>query len=274
MNKPLCLFGTIIFGVALASAQQTQKPSAMHSAAPLTQSTPAPRVEAPAPTPVAPISTSPMTTPVDPALAAERDAAMTGTLLPTGTTLKVRLDSALSSQSREGDAFSARLVEPVLLEGKSLIPAGATVEGRVAHARQPRRIRGKGSIDLHPETIVMPDGMRFHLAAAVVDTGMPKQLDVDDEGRIHPAGSKMHTLKQVGIGAGGGALAGGLIVHTPHAAVIGAGIGATAMIVRSLIARSSANLPAQTDLYLELSRPLALTPNAGTRQTAAITPAQ
>jgi hypothetical protein len=277
MKKQLCWFGTIIFSVALASAQQSQKPSAMHPASTATQSTPAPapRVEAPAPSTAAPAAaTATIATPADPALAAERDAAMTGTLLPTGTTLKVRLDSALSSQSHEGEAFSARVVEPVLLDGKSLIPAGATVEGRVAHTRQPRRIRGKGTIDLHPESVVMPDGTRFHLAAAVVDTGAPKQLDVDDEGRIHPAGSKMNTLKQAGIGAGAGALAGGLITHTPHGTFVGAGIGATAAIVRSLIARSSANLPAQTDLYLELSRPLALTPSAGTRQTAAITPAQ
>lgn len=285
MNQRLGI-ATLLFAAALSSAQETQthaKPSAMQPAArptPATQpaAAPAPRVEA-APTAAPQMAATPSVVapaaPVEATLAADRDAAVGGTLLPTGTTLKVRLESALStSQSKEGDAFTARLVEPVLLDGKSLIPAGATVEGRVARTREPRRIRGTASLDLHPESILMPDGTRFHLSAAVVDTGLPKQLDVDDEGRIHPSGGKMKTLKEIGIGAAGGALLGAAIVHTPHATVLGAGIGAGAALGRWLISRSSANLPAQTDLYLELSRPLALTPSNGTRQTAAVTTAQ
>src|SRR5205085_3868368 len=120
------------------------------------------------------------------------------------------------------------------------------------------RIRGVSMITLHPEALVMPDGTRYLVSAAVVDTGSPKQFDVDDEGRIKPRGQKLKALRDVGIGAGAGALIAAAIVHTPHATVVGAGIGAAAAFAKMLIARNPEQLPADTELYLELSRPLAL----------------
>jgi hypothetical protein len=56
--------------------------------------------------------------------------------IPAGTSLTVRLRSAVSSAtSEEGDAFSAVLDEPISVEGQVILPRGASVTGRVIAAK-------------------------------------------------------------------------------------------------------------------------------------------
>ena len=64
--------------------------------------------------------------------------------IPEGTSLKVKLDTTLATfSSKSGDPFSARVMEPVLLDGKTVIPIGATLEGRVTRSTEPRRVAGR-----------------------------------------------------------------------------------------------------------------------------------
>ncbi len=265
-----------------APVQHPSKPSPAHTAT----TTPAPaRTPQPAPVPAQEqprLSVPPAVAPAAPAAdaatseaaAAERGAVVAGTYLPVGATLKIRLDAQLSTaQNREGDPFTGHVTEPVAVEGKTVVPVGAVVEGKVLRTTQPRRIKGVATITLHPEALVMPDGTRYLVSAAVVDTASPKQFDVDEEGRIRPRSQRLKALRDVGIGAGAGALVAAAIVHTPHATVVGAGIGAAAAFTRMLISRSPEHLPAETELYLELSRPLALTQTAPT-QTASVVAGQ
>ena len=52
------------------------------------------------------------------------------TALPTGTAVKMKLETTLATfSSKAGDPFSARVTEPVVVDGKTVIPVGATVEG-------------------------------------------------------------------------------------------------------------------------------------------------
>jgi len=58
--------------------------------------------------------------------------AQTNMALPAGTAFKVKLENTMSTfSSKEGDAFSGRVVNAVMLDGKTVIPVGATVQGRV-----------------------------------------------------------------------------------------------------------------------------------------------
>ena len=89
--------------------------------------------------------------------------------LPTGTSLTVKLENNIAtSSSKTGDPFSARVTEAVLLEGKTVVPVGATVQGRVAQVSEPRRVSGRATIGIFPEALVMPDGQRFVLSASLV----------------------------------------------------------------------------------------------------------
>ena len=105
--------------------------------------------------------------------------------LPEGTSLKVKLENTVATFSNKaGDPFSGRVMEPVLLDGKTVIPAGTEVQGRLTRVSEPRRISGKPTIGIFPETIVLPSGERFMLNATLVDTSVRNGTDVNNEGQF------------------------------------------------------------------------------------------
>jgi hypothetical protein len=183
--------------------------------------------------------------------------------LPTGTAIKVKLEETLATfTSKTGDPFSGRVTEPVMLNGKTVIPMGATVQGRVTKVNEPRRIAGKPTIGIFPETVVLPDGSRYMLNATLVDTNRREGTDVNEEGQFKGAGHDGKDLTEIGMGTGGGMLIGGL-AGGGKGLLIGGAIGATATVAHWLGKRKSAVLPAGTELVMELSRPMAMTAAAG-----------
>ncbi len=56
-------------------------------------------------------------------------------LVPAGTAIEIRVDQALSSQTAvRGDRFPISVVNPVIVDGAVVVPAGATGIGEVIHA--------------------------------------------------------------------------------------------------------------------------------------------
>jgi len=183
--------------------------------------------------------------------------------LQEGTALKMRLENTLSSvSSKLGDPFSASVMEAVTLDGKTVIPVGAVVEGRVTKVSEPRRISGKPTIGIFPETIALPSGERYPLNATLVDTDRGRGTDVNDEGQFKGAGHEGRDKIEIGMGTGGGMLVGGLIGGGPGV-LIGGAVGATATVAHWLGKKNSAMLPKGTVLFMELSRPLEVTAAAG-----------
>jgi hypothetical protein len=180
--------------------------------------------------------------------------------VPAGTALKVKLETTLSTFSNKtGDPFSGRVTEPVVIAGRTVIPVGATVQGRVTKVNEPRRIAGKPTIGIFPETLVMPNGERFMLNAPLVDTSLRSGTDVNTEGQFKGSGRDGKDLTEIGMGTGGGMLVGGLI-GGGKGLLIGGTIGATATVAHWLGKHRSAALPSGTELTLELSRPMNLSP--------------
>jgi len=216
---------------------------------------PAARTSAP---PAAPAPKVPAAISSDKATTPQNDAAIPPAL-PNGTAVRMNLESAISTSfTQEGSSFVGRVTEDVVLEGKTVIPVGASIQGRVARLSQPRRIRGAPSIDLRPEQVVMPNGDKFSISAAVVDTDRASDTGVTDEGRI--TGHTRHQRDLVLLGAGAGIGAGvGAVLAGPHGALVGSAIGGAAAAVHWLTRRNSATLPAGTEIILELSRPMVLT---------------
>jgi hypothetical protein len=181
------------------------------------------------------------------------------TSLPTGTAVKMKLDNKLATfSSKVGDPFSARVTEPVVLDGKTVIPVGATVEGRVTKTSAPRRIAGKPTIAMFPENLVLPNGERFTFNATLVDTSERHGTDVNTEGQFKGAGVDGTDLTQIGMGTGGGMLIGGLIGGA-KGFLIGGAVGATVTVGHWLGKHRSASLPAGTELVMELNRPMVMT---------------
>jgi hypothetical protein len=185
-------------------------------------------------------------------------AAQTSSPVPAGTALMVRLDTTLATFSNKpGDPFQGHITQPVVLEGKTLIPVGATVEGRVTRVSEPRRISGKPSITILPETVVFPTGERYYLDATLTDTNIPG-TDVGAEGQFKGSGHDRRDTIETGGGTAGGMLVGGLIGGGPGI-LIGGAVGATSTTVHWLSKHRSATLPAGTQLTLELNRPMSMT---------------
>jgi hypothetical protein len=180
--------------------------------------------------------------------------------LPAGTSVRVRLENALSTASnKSGDTFSGRITEAVLQDGKMVIPIGATVQGRVTQVSEPRRIAGKPTISMFPETLIMPNGDRFMLNATLVDTSLRHDGSVNDEGQYKGKGHNGTDVTQIAMGTGGGMLIGGLIAGA-KGMLIGGAVGVTATVAHWLGKRNSATLPAGTELVMELSHPLEMAP--------------
>ncbi|MGA9642636.1 MAG: hypothetical protein WBQ72_14660 [Terriglobales bacterium] len=185
--------------------------------------------------------------------------AVAQTSLPTGTAVKMKLDTTLATfSSKAGDPFSARVTEAVVLDGKPVIPVGATIEGRVTKSSEPRRIAGKPTIAIFPENLVLPTGERFMLNATLVDTNRGHGTDVNTEGQYKGAGHDGKDLTEIGMGTGGGMLIGGLIGGA-KGMVIGGAVAATATVSHWLGKHRSAALPAGTELVMELNRPIVMT---------------
>src|SRR5215470_3832539 len=184
--------------------------------------------------------------------------AQTNLALPAGTSVKIKLENTLTTFSnKSGDPFSGRVTEAVMMDGKTVIPVGATIQGRVTKINEPRRIAGKPTIGIFPETVVLPNGERYMLNASVVDTSLRGGTDVNEEGQFKGAGHDGKDLTEIGMGTGGGMIVGGL-AGGGKGLLIGGAIGATATVAHWLGKHRPAMLPPGTELVMELTRPMTL----------------
>jgi len=192
-------------------------------------------------------------------LLAAMAAAQTNQSVPAGTALMVKLNTTLATFSnRVGDQFQGSLAQPVVLNGQTMIPAGARIEGRVTKLSEPRRISGKPTIGILPEAVIMPTGERYFLDATLIDTNLGQGSDVNEEGQFKGSGLDRRDKLETGGGAAGGMLIGGLIGGGPGV-LIGGAVGAGSATAHWLSKHRSAILPAGTELTLELNRLLAMT---------------
>jgi hypothetical protein len=180
------------------------------------------------------------------------------TALPTGTAVKMKLETTLATfSSKAGDPFTARVSEPLVMDGKTVIPIGTTVEGRVTKSSEPRRIAGKPTIAIFPQNLILPNGDRFTLNASLVDTNAGHGTDVNTEGQFKGAGHDGRDMTEIGAGTGGGMLIGGL-AGGGKGLLIGGVVGATVTVTHWLSKHRSAMLPAGTELVMELNRPMTM----------------
>src|SRR6478672_13614727 len=132
-----------------------------------------------------------------------------------------------------------------MLDGKTVIPVGSTVQGRVTKVNEPRRIAGKPTIGIFPEAVVLPNGERYMLNATVVDTSLHNGTDVNTEGQFKGDGHDGRDLTEIGMGTGAGMLIGGL-AGGGKGLLIGGAVGAGATVTHWLSKHRSATLPAGT----------------------------
>ena len=139
--------------------------------------------------------------------------------VPDDTALRIRLDDTLTSNdSVVGDPFSATVVDKGDYQN-------ARVYGHIAKIDMSGKIKGHTSMVLRFDRLVMSDGRRAPIQAEIIELyHAPSGEKVDVEGAIESGGRGRKTITHTAIGAGAGALLGG-IFGGGKAAGIGSIIG-------------------------------------------------
>lgn len=181
--------------------------------------------------------------------------AMAQSTLTPGTAVYLKLQSTLATfMNKTGDQFWGTVNQPVMESGRVVIPAGSRVLGHLTKVSEPRRIAGKPTIGLHPDSVTLPNGTKYALSAVLVDTNLRDGSDVNEEGQFKGSGHNRRDTRETVIGGGAG-LAMGALIGGAEGGLIGAGVGAGATMAHWLYKRRSATLAAGTILIFEVSRP-------------------
>jgi hypothetical protein len=169
--------------------------------------------------------------------------------VPSGTVLTVEfLDSVSSETSVTGDAFAARLVDPVTLDGRVVVRAGDEVLGTVVEAVPTKKIGGKASLNLQFTALRLASGHEVPLAARFMMEGK-KQTGKD--------------AATIGGATAGGAVLGRIIGHqgdhgedgTSIGAVVGAAVGTA---IAATNERDPVQIPSGTVVGIRIESPVQL----------------
>jgi len=135
--------------------------------------------------------------------------------MPAGTLIKVKMDTEINSESADtGDTFTVTVSEPVRVDGLTVLPSGAVIEGRVVDIRRSSAGRRDGRIEVRFETLFLNDEIKRSIEGSIERTAGKK------------ASSTVDFLAIVGGAAAGGII--GAVTGSRNAALIGAGIGGAA----------------------------------------------
>jgi hypothetical protein len=150
-------------------------------------------------------------------------------LVPVGTDLKVRINDTLSSkESRVGDRFTATVLDPDRFDE-------ATVAGHVSSIKKSGKVKGRTSMNLAFDSITLRDGRRGVLHGFVTRVYGDDSGKADNEGGIESGSRTNQTIKRSGIGAGVGAIIGGIAGGGKGAAIgliVGGAGGAGSLAVQ------------------------------------------
>lgn len=164
--------------------------------------------------------------------------------VPAGTRLRVTLQTSLASNtSRVEDLVEGRLAAPVVIDGRTAIPANATAVGHVTAVRESGKVKGRAYLALRFTELQSPsDDERY-------------RISTNAWGR-EAAGTKRKDAAKIGVPAGVGAVVGGILGGKKGAgigAAVGGGAGTGVVLSTS---GNEVRLPRGSTLIVRLTAPL------------------
>ena len=200
--------------------------------------------------------------------------------LPVGTQCKILLLGGVSaSKSKPGDIVQARLLEPVLLNSKVILPAGSIFEGKVVKKTPPRWLSRAGSLYLTFTDLTLPEGRHLSIAASLAGAELDARshTKIDAEGQLHGEHpGKAWMAINLGVTAGIAKEADDtiqLIIELIVSSATDASTAGTGRIVAGcasglyMITRHGRDvtLPRFTEMAISLDRPISLNSTAETQ---------
>ena len=136
-----------------------------------------------------------------------------GETIPAGSVLHMKLTTTLTSKTnKSGDPFTGQVSQPIVVDGKEIVPKFSQVIGHVSFVKPSERVKGKALMRLVIDKVVTPDEDKAFLLPSTLDdsNNAPCAHTKDDEGTLEGCGkSKKDALEGAGIagamGAGAGA---------------------------------------------------------------------
>jgi hypothetical protein len=192
--------------------------------------------------PAAPVETASAAAPDPEPVAPPEPTPVRAVVIPRGTAIHVRLDQTIDTRtSRPGERVAATLSTPIVVGGKTVVPAGTRFSGHVTVADNSGRLKGRAYIGVAMDS--------FHLNGRAYPI---KTTSVERASASHK--------KRNGILIGGGAGVGGLlgaIAGGGKGALIGAGAGAAAGTAgAAATGKKHVSIPAESRLQFTIQSPV------------------
>lgn len=172
-------------------------------------------------------------------------------IVPAGTRLSVSLiDSISTDKNKSGDRFEASLVEPIVVDGKTVVEKGTKVRGRLVEVKESGRVKGRASIRMVLTDIVHED----------------KNIEITTKAFAQEAqGTKKRDAGMIGGGAGLGAAI-GAIAGGGKGAALGAAVGGGAGTGAVMATKGKElHYPSETRLNFTLEKEVEL-PTVGVKK--------
>jgi hypothetical protein len=177
--------------------------------------------------------------------------AANGSVLPSGSTMTVRLNQQLSTEGNKvGDSFTATVVNRVMAtNGEVVIPAGSVVTGRITALDDSDNPTDRALIQLRFDRLSV-NGRSYDFGAYITNVATVEQKS-KSTGKV---------IERAAQGAAAGAVLGAIISGADLDAILkGGAIGATAGTVVSLgLGDVEHVIPAGTHMTLQSTQTVAL----------------
>ena len=165
-------------------------------------------------------------------------------IVPAGTVLRVRLNDAIGSKTAEaGQTFTASVMDPIVVDGRTLIPAGASVAGEVTNGKSAGRFKGGAELAITIRSVTV-GGVPHTLSASTVSQTS--------------TGKGKRSAALIGGGAGLGALIGGLAGGGKGAAIGALAGGGAGTAGAGMTGNREITLPAESAVSFKLTQSLHL----------------
>ncbi len=166
------------------------------------------------------------------------------TTFPAGTELTIRMEEAVDTdRNRVGDTFRASLDQPLEVDGRTVVPRGAQVTGRVAYAKESGRVSGQSELILELTELTV--------------NGKTYPMSTSDYSEVGSSRGRRTAATAGGVAALGaivGAIAGG-----GKGAAVGAATGAAVGAGATVLTHGQVlHVPVETLLDFKLQKPLSI----------------
>ncbi len=184
-------------------------------------------------------------------------------VVQSGTRIPLSMINSINTKnSAEGDRIYLQTVFPILANGKIVIPPGSYVEGTVTEVKRPGRVKGRGSLFVRFDSLILPNGVTrdFRSRVGSLDGRGDEKLE-RNEGKIQSESGKGNDVRTAAVtGASGGLIGAGLggeVGHMGEGAAIGAGAGVAAGVMLAMLTRGpDATLSKGSTIEMVLDRQL------------------